>query len=78
MLLPVVWLLCLRGRPAAPIGGLDPRPADPISLYSRAWGARLTGEWPAWLVLIHYGSKAGPTLWLYLLAYRRMRADSSA
>ncbi|MBK8230078.1 MAG: DUF2029 domain-containing protein [Candidatus Eisenbacteria bacterium] len=73
MLLPVVFALALRGPARAPLvlGALLSLPT-PFALYDPAIALAKPATWPAPMLLLHYGSKALPTLGLYLLTVRRL------
>lgn len=73
MLLPVLFVLALRGPARGPLllGLLIALPT-PYRWYAESHGSRPVSEWPAWLVLVHYGVKTIPVLALYLLTVGRV------
>jgi len=77
MLLPVVFLLALGGAPRAPLvlGTLLSLPT-PFALYAPLVGESSPATWPLGLGLLHYGSKAIPTLLLFVHTARRMLGRS--
>ncbi len=79
MLLPVVFLLALRGSARAPLvlGTLLSLPT-PYALYADRVSAMAPSSWPLGLLLLHYGSKAIPTGLLFVLTARRMLRPSTS
>ena len=72
MLLPVIWLLSIRGDWRWPLFlGLLLALPTPYIVYRNMVAGRLVEQWPLWLVLVHFGSKVFPTIGLYAVAARR-------
>ena len=77
MLLPIIVSLALRGSPRVPLvlGTLLSLPT-PFVLYAPLVGESAPTTWPLGLGLLHYGSKAIPTLLLFVHTARRMLGRS--
>lgn len=72
MLLPVVWLLAVRGDWRWPVacGCLLALPT-PFALYRGTWGGHTLETWPLGLLICHFGAKLAPIIALYAVALRR-------